>query len=64
MRAVVATEPGGPEVLAIRELPDPVPGEGELVIDMAGTAVNRADTLQRRGQYPPPAGASDVLGIE
>jgi len=64
MRAVVATEPGGPEVLAIRELPDPVPGEGELVIDMAGTAVNRADTLQRRGHYPPPAGASDVLGLE
>ena len=64
MRAVVATEPGGPEVLAIRELPDPVPGEGELVIDMAGTAVNRADTLQRRGHYPPPAGASAVLGLE
>jgi putative PIG3 family NAD(P)H quinone oxidoreductase len=64
MRAVVATEPGGPEVLAIRELPDPVPGEDELVIDMAGTAVNRADTLQRRGHYPPPPGASDVLGLE
>lgn len=64
MRAVVATEPGGPEVLAIRELPDPVPGDGELVIDMAGTAVNRADTLQRRGHYPPPPGASHVLGLE
>ena len=64
MRAVVATEPGGPEVLAVRELPDPVPGDGELVIDMAGTAVNRADTLQRRGHYPPPPGASDVLGLE
>lgn len=64
MRAIVATEPGGPEVLTVRELPDPVPGDGELVIDMAATAVNRADTLQRRGHYPPPPGASDVLGLE
>ncbi len=64
MRAVIATEPGGPEVLAVRELPDPVPGDGEVVIDVAGTAVNRADTLQRRGHYPPPPGASHVLGLE
>jgi putative PIG3 family NAD(P)H quinone oxidoreductase len=64
MRAVIATEPGGPEVLALTELADPVPGEGEVVIDMAGTAVNRADTLQRQGKYPPPPGASAVLGLE
>ena len=64
MRAVIATEPGGPEVLAVTELADPVPGEGEVVIDMAGTAVNRADTLQRQGKYPPPPGASAVLGLE
>lgn len=64
MRAVVASEPGGPEVLALTELPDPVPGPGEVVVDVAATAVNRADTLQRQGLYPPPPGASDVLGLE
>jgi putative PIG3 family NAD(P)H quinone oxidoreductase len=64
MRAVIASEPGGPETLTITELPDPEPGPGEVVIDVAATAVNRADTLQRRGNYPPPPGASDVLGLE
>ena len=64
MRAVIASEPGGPEVLAVSELPGPKPGEGEVVIDVAGTAVNRADTLQRRGNYPPPPGASEVIGME
>ncbi len=64
MRAVIVTEPGGPEVLSVSELPDPSPADGEVVIDLAGTAVNRADTLQRRGHYPPPPGASDVLGLE
>jgi putative PIG3 family NAD(P)H quinone oxidoreductase len=64
MRAVIASEPGGPETLTITELPDPEPGPGEVVIDVAATAVNRADTLQRRGHYPPPPGASDVLGLE
>jgi putative PIG3 family NAD(P)H quinone oxidoreductase len=64
MRAVIATEPGGPEVLTVAELDDPVPAAGEVVLDMAGTAVNRADTLQRQGFYPPPPGASDVLGLE
>lgn len=64
MRAVTATEPGGPEVLTITELPDPAPGPGELLIDVAATAVNRADLLQRQGFYPPPPGASDVIGLE
>ena len=64
MRAVIASEPGGPEVLTVSDLPDPSPGPDEIVIDMAGTAVNRADTLQRQGNYPPPPGASDVLGLE
>lgn len=64
MRAVIASEPGGPEVLTLTDLPDPVPGAGEVVLDVAATAVNRADTLQRRGSYPPPPGASDVLGLE
>ena len=64
MRAVIASEPGGPEVLTVTDLPDPVPDAGEVVIDVAATAVNRADTLQRQGKYPPPRGASDVLGLE
>jgi putative PIG3 family NAD(P)H quinone oxidoreductase len=64
MRAVVVTEPGGPEVLAVHDLPDPEPGRGEVVLDVAGTAVNRADLLQRQGHYPPPPGASEVLGLE
>jgi putative PIG3 family NAD(P)H quinone oxidoreductase len=64
MRAVIAPDPGGPEALVVADLPDPVPGPGEVVIEMAATAVNRADTLQRQGSYPPPPGASDVLGLE
>jgi putative PIG3 family NAD(P)H quinone oxidoreductase len=64
MRAVIASEPGGPEVLTVTELPDPQAGPGEVVIDVAATAVNRADTLQRQGKYPPPPGATDVLGLE
>ncbi|CAN5128249.1 NAD(P)H-quinone oxidoreductase [soil metagenome] len=64
MRAVIAPEPGGYDALVLTDLLDPEPGPGELVIDMAATAVNRADTLQRQGLYPPPPGASDVLGLE
>jgi putative PIG3 family NAD(P)H quinone oxidoreductase len=64
MRAVVATEPGGPEVLSVTELPDPEPGPGEVLVRVAATAINKADTLQRKGHYPPPPGASGVLGLE
>src|SRR3712207_3378623 len=64
MRAVTVSEPGGPDVLALTDLPDPEPGPGELVIDVAATAVNRADLLQRQGHYPPPPGASEVIGLE
>ncbi len=64
MRAVIAPDPGGPEALVVVDLPDPVPGPGEVVLDVAATAINRADTLQRQGFYPPPAGASEVLGLE
>lgn len=53
MRAVVITEPGGPDVLQLRDVPDPVPAEGEVVIEVAATAVNRADLLQRQGHYAP-----------
>ncbi|UUW91405.1 NAD(P)H-quinone oxidoreductase [Pimelobacter simplex] len=64
MRAVTQTAPGGPETLVVSELPDPVPGPGEILLDVAATAVNRADLLQRQGFYPPPPGASDVIGLE
>ena len=64
MRAVIVSEPGGPEVLEVVDLPDPTPAPGEVVVDVVATAVNRADTLQRKGFYPPPPGASDVLGLE
>jgi putative PIG3 family NAD(P)H quinone oxidoreductase len=64
MRAITAPEPGGPEALTVTELPDPEAGAGEVVIDVVASAVNRADTLQRQGFYPPPKGASDVLGLE
>ncbi|KQT90777.1 NADPH:quinone oxidoreductase [Marmoricola sp. Leaf446] len=64
MRAVTAPEPGGPDALVVSEHPDPTAGPGEVVIDVVASAVNRADTLQRQGFYPPPKGASDVLGLE
>jgi putative PIG3 family NAD(P)H quinone oxidoreductase len=64
MRAIVATEPGGPEVLQLREIPDAVAGPGEVLVRVAATAVNRADLLQRMGFYPPPPGASDTIGLE
>lgn len=64
MKAVLMKGFGGPEVLYIGEAPDPVPGEGELLVRVHATALNRADLLQRRGQYPPPPGASEVLGLE
>lgn len=64
MRAVVASQPGGPEVLEIQEFPTPVPGPGEVLVRVAATAVNRADVLQRMGFYPPPPGASDIIGLE
>ena len=64
MRAVIAPDPGGLEALVVADLPDPTPGPGEVVVTVSGTAVNRADTMQRQGFYPPPPGASDVLGLE
>jgi putative PIG3 family NAD(P)H quinone oxidoreductase len=64
MYAVVVSEPGGPEVMSWQEVPDPVPGAGEVVLDVAATAVNRPDLLQRQGHYPPPPGAPELLGLE
>jgi len=64
VRAVVVDEPGDPEVMHLAEVPDPVAGPGEVLLRVHGTAVNRADTLQRRGFYPPPPGASPIIGME
>ncbi len=64
MRAVVVSEPGGPEVLQLAEVPDPVAGPGEVVIDIVAAGVNRADLLQRQGHYPPPPGAPPYPGLE
>ncbi|UVJ40312.1 NAD(P)H-quinone oxidoreductase [Arthrobacter sp. CJ23] len=64
MKAVYISTPGGPEVLEIREVPAPVPGPGEVLIDVVAAGLNRADVQQRRGHYPPPPGASDIPGLE
>src|SRR3954464_8170852 len=64
MRAVTIREPGGPDVLDWGEVPDPECAPGEVVVDVVASAVNRADLLQRQGFYPPPPGASEVLGLE
>jgi putative PIG3 family NAD(P)H quinone oxidoreductase len=65
MRAVVITAAGGPEVLQLREVPRPDPGERQILVAVAATAVNRADLLQRRGGYPAPAGwPSSIPGLE
>ncbi|XP_041355110.1 quinone oxidoreductase PIG3-like isoform X2 [Gigantopelta aegis] len=63
MRAAQFT-PGGPDKLYIGDVPVPVPKNNEVLIKVYATAVNRADTLQRKGLYPLPPGASDVLGLE
>ncbi|SDH85977.1 putative NAD(P)H quinone oxidoreductase, PIG3 family [Sinosporangium album] len=64
MRAIVITEPGGPEVLSWREVPDPRPARGEVLIEVTASAVNRADLLQRKGFYDPPPGTSPYPGLE
>ncbi|PZS38325.1 MAG: NAD(P)H-quinone oxidoreductase, partial [Pseudonocardiales bacterium] len=64
MRAITITEFGDPAVLQLTEQPDPSPGSGEVLIDVASTSVNRADLMQRQGRYPPPPGASEILGLE
>jgi NADPH2:quinone reductase len=63
-RAVIASRPGGPEVLQIVERARPVPGEGEMLVRVRAAGMNRADVLQRQGNYPLPPDASDVLGLE
>ena len=64
MQAVVLASYGGPEVLTLREVPDPVPGPEEVLVAVTGTAVNRADVLQRMGLYPGPPGEHEIPGLE
>ncbi|RWW17926.1 hypothetical protein BHE74_00021825 [Ensete ventricosum] len=64
MKAVVITSPGGPEVLQVQEVEDPVIGDHEVLIKVEATALNRADTIQRKGLHPPPKGASPYPGLE
>jgi putative PIG3 family NAD(P)H quinone oxidoreductase len=64
VRAVVITTSGGPEVLSLQEVPDPVPGEGEVLVEVTAAGVNPADVMQRMGFYPPPPGASAYPGLE
>ncbi len=64
MNAITIPEPGGPEALVWAEVPEPVPGEGEVLVEVAAGAVNRADLLQRQGFYDPPPGSSPYPGLE
>lgn len=64
MHAITISEPGGPEVLTWAEVPDPVPAAGEVLVEVAASAVNRADLLQRQGFYNPPVGSSPYPGLE
>jgi len=64
MHAIEIIAPGGPDVLQLTERPMPVPGPGEVLIEVAAAGVNRPDVFQRQGSYPPPAGASDLPGLE
>ncbi|MFG1658077.1 NAD(P)H-quinone oxidoreductase [Micromonospora chersina] len=64
MHAITIPKPGGPEALVWAAVPDPEPGPGEVVVEVRASAVNRADLLQRQGQYPPPPGAPAYPGLE
>ncbi len=64
MRAITIRTPGGPDVLELTDVPAPTPTPEQLLVRVRATALNRADTLQRRGLYPPPPGESDLLGLE
>ncbi|MFX4273488.1 NAD(P)H-quinone oxidoreductase [Propionibacteriaceae bacterium Y1685] len=67
MHAIVvdpSADPKSPEALVWREVPDPDPGADEVVITVAAAGVNRADLMQRQGHYPPPPGASEIIGLE
>lgn len=64
MQAIVAIEPGGPDVLALLERPVPAPGPGEVLLRVRAAGVNRPDIMQRQGLAQPPKDVTDVLGLE
>src|SRR5438132_13009937 len=64
MRCIEVRKPGGPEALTVGERPLPTPKPGEVLIKVHGAGLNRGDTLQRMGMYPPPPGGSDIIGLE
>ncbi|UXX82041.1 NAD(P)H-quinone oxidoreductase [Roseovarius pelagicus] len=64
MQAVTARAAGGPEVLDVVQLSRPLPGDGEILVRVHAAGVNRPDVMQREGNYPPPPGATDILGLE
>ena len=64
MKAIIATESGGPEVLKLEEFPAPSPGPTQLLVNVKAAGVNRVDTIQRKGAYPMPPGESEILGLE
>ena len=64
MRAIIRIGDGGPRVLQVSEVPAPISTATQLLVDVHATALNRADLIQRRGGYPPPAGDSEILGLE
>jgi len=64
MTAITVPTPGGPDAMHVSEMPVPVPGPGEVLIRVQAAGVNRPDIQQRKGAYPPPPGASPLLGLE
>src|SRR3982750_3286105 len=64
MKAVEIASPGGPDVLKLTERPVPRPNKGEVLVKVAAAGVNGPDIMQRKGLYPAPPGASDLLGLE
>ena len=64
MKAVTIPEPGGPDALVLDDVPEPMPGPGEVVVDVVAAGVNRADVMQRQGHYNPPPGSSAYPGLE
>jgi NADPH2:quinone reductase len=64
MAAINISRPGGPEVLVLDQRAVPTPNPNEILIKVAAAGINRGDVVQRLGSYPPPSGASDILGLE
>ena len=64
MKAITFATYGGPDVLRLEDVAEPVPTPNDLLVRVRASALNRADTMQRRGHYPPPPGESDILGLE